>query len=295
MRKWIARTSFVMALVVAGCSTMQGQIAESVSRVFWGDAFMRRAQTDARMKRSADMCKVIGITDGDTLTCLLPGNRSLIVRLDQIDAPEKGQPFGNAAKMHLSGFVFGKLVRLEKAGVDKYGRTLAQVWTDDGNVNRLMVQDGYAWAYKEYVRDSTFLTLESEARQAGRALWSESNPVRPSDFRSGKIAVSDGKIANFAEDAIPSANGEQVRKLNEYAAPRRSEAIKEGSKVQKYNANNRSALAASPHSGKFSCSGKMYCKQMRSCAEAQFYLRQCGVYRLDRDGDGVACESLCGG
>ena len=43
----------------------------------------------------------------------------------------------------------------------------------------------------------------------------------------------------------------------------------------------------------FACGGKRYCKQMTSCAEAQFYLRQCGVSRLDRDGDGVACETLC--
>jgi endonuclease YncB( thermonuclease family) len=41
------------------------------------------------------------------------------------------------------------------------------------------------------------------------------------------------------------------------------------------------------------CGGKQYCREMSSCAEAQFYLHKCGVSRLDGDGDGVACEALC--
>ncbi|MCC6776611.1 MAG: excalibur calcium-binding domain-containing protein [Hyphomicrobiales bacterium] len=43
------------------------------------------------------------------------------------------------------------------------------------------------------------------------------------------------------------------------------------------------------------CEGKRRCGQMNSCEEAQFYLRTCGVTSLDRDGDGTACNSLCGG
>ncbi len=43
----------------------------------------------------------------------------------------------------------------------------------------------------------------------------------------------------------------------------------------------------------FSCMGKTQCGQMTSCAEAKYYLLNCGLYRLDGDGDGVPCESLC--
>ena len=32
---------------------------------------------------------------------------------------------------------------------------------------------------------------------------------------------------------------------------------------------------------------------MKSCAEAKFYLTQCGVTRLDRDKDGIPCETIC--
>jgi Excalibur calcium-binding domain len=41
------------------------------------------------------------------------------------------------------------------------------------------------------------------------------------------------------------------------------------------------------------CGTKTKCNQMTSCEEAQFYLSQCRVGRLDRDGDGVPCESIC--
>lgn len=43
----------------------------------------------------------------------------------------------------------------------------------------------------------------------------------------------------------------------------------------------------------FTCEGKRYCREMTSCEEAQFYLNQCSVGRLDGDGDGVPCESIC--
>ena len=48
------------------------------------------------------------------------------------------------------------------------------------------------------------------------------------------------------------------------------------------------------HAAEYSCDdGKRYCKEMDSCAEAKFYLNQCGVSRLDRDNDGIPCESIC--
>lgn len=42
------------------------------------------------------------------------------------------------------------------------------------------------------------------------------------------------------------------------------------------------------------CGTKWKCGQMDSCAEAVHYLNDCGVGRLDGDGDGVPCESICG-
>jgi len=44
----------------------------------------------------------------------------------------------------------------------------------------------------------------------------------------------------------------------------------------------------------FTCAGKTKCGEMDSCEEARFYLTKCGVSRLDRDRDGIPCESICG-
>lgn len=41
------------------------------------------------------------------------------------------------------------------------------------------------------------------------------------------------------------------------------------------------------------CSQKRFCKEMSSCEEATFFLKICGLSSLDRDGDGIPCESLC--
>jgi len=43
-----------------------------------------------------------------------------------------------------------------------------------------------------------------------------------------------------------------------------------------------------------SCGTRKTCKQMRSCTEAVFHLRQCGDRKRDGDGDGIPCENLCG-
>ena len=41
------------------------------------------------------------------------------------------------------------------------------------------------------------------------------------------------------------------------------------------------------------CQAKRYCTQMKTCEEARAYLTQCEIKSLDRDGDGIPCESLC--
>lgn len=50
---------------------------------------------------------------------------------------------------------------------------------------------------------------------------------------------------------------------------------------------------ASTTSSNFSCKGKTKCGEMVSCEEAKYYLKYCGVTRLDGDSDGIPCETLC--
>jgi len=49
--------------------------------------------------------------------------------------------------------------------------------------------------------------------------------------------------------------------------------------------------AAAPAPGPFACDGRVYCSQMRSCAEAKFFLARCPGTRMDGDHDGIPCEA----
>ena len=41
------------------------------------------------------------------------------------------------------------------------------------------------------------------------------------------------------------------------------------------------------------CGTKVFCREMKSCAEARFHLEKCGLTGLDGDRDGVPCSALC--
>lgn len=90
--------------------------------------------------------RVVGVTDGDTLTVLDEGNQQHTIRLAEIDAPERGQPWGARAKQTLSSLVFGKAVSLQQTDTDRYDRIVARVFADGEDVNRAMVGQGAAWA-----------------------------------------------------------------------------------------------------------------------------------------------------
>jgi endonuclease YncB( thermonuclease family) len=130
--------------------------------------------------------KVVGVTDGDTIT-VLQGKNAIKVRLYGIDCPEKRQAFGTRAKQFTSDLVFGKTVDVEAVDVDRYGRTVGVVSLPDGTVaNREMVRTGFGWVYSRYCKKPICLEwkrLESEAATAKRGLWKDKNPVPPWEWR----------------------------------------------------------------------------------------------------------------
>ncbi|MCP2041134.1 endonuclease YncB(thermonuclease family) [Neisseria sp. HSC-16F19] len=128
-------------------------------------------------------CKVIGVADGDTINCLTADKQTLRVRLDQIDAPEKNQAYGQASRKRLSDLVYGKNVILMQNGKDRYGRVIAEVHLGGQNINMEMVRSGHAWAYREYLKNPGYLSLEKEARAKRQGLWADPNPIYPRDFR----------------------------------------------------------------------------------------------------------------
>ena len=79
--------------------------------------------------------RVVGVTDGDTVTVLDAGKVQHEIRLAGIDAPEKAQPFGQRSKENLSTWVFGKKVLVETDKLDRYGRTLGKVMVNGVDAN----------------------------------------------------------------------------------------------------------------------------------------------------------------
>lgn len=136
-------------------------------------------------------CKVVGISDGDTLTCLFE-RKPLKVRLQYIDAPEKSQPFGNKAKQALATLVFKQSVRLQISGYDKYQRLLAVVYLNEKNINLALVEQGMAWAYRQ--SQPIYENAQHAAQRRKIGLWREENPINPSDWRK-KPNVNDLKNA----------------------------------------------------------------------------------------------------
>lgn len=203
------------------------------------------SQCDSYSQEQESSGKVVGIADGDTFTLLTPDKQQVKVRLSEIDAPEKAQPFGTRSRQALSDLIFSKDVVVIQDDTDQYERPVVQVYINGTHVNRKMVQDGMAWAYPQYLRDKTLLQDEQAAREAKRGLWAlpSTEQVPPWEWRKGKRSASSEE---------PKANNPELK-----------------------------------------CGTKNYCKEMTSCEEAMFYLKECGLTRLDGDGDGIPCEALC--
>ncbi len=133
--------------------------------------------------------RVVGVSDGDTITVLVGERESIKVRLTGIDAPEKAQPFGAVSKKNLSDLVYGKAVSVEWEKKDRYGRVLGRVLVDDADVCLEQIRAGLAWHYKQYAKDQpaslriAYDEAEQSARKRRTGLWREPDPIPPWEFR----------------------------------------------------------------------------------------------------------------
>lgn len=132
-------------------------------------------------------CKVVGISDGDTLTCLYR-KTPLKIRLLYIDAPESAQPFGNKAKQVLSALAFKKEVTLHISGTDKYQRLLAVAFDGNRNINLALVEQGMAWAYRQ--TQPLYQQAQTLAEQRKQGLWQDRYPIEPAQWRADKRSES---------------------------------------------------------------------------------------------------------
>lgn len=130
--------------------------------------------------------RVVGITDGDTLTLLTEQREQVRIRLAEIDTPERGQPYGTRARQSLSDLAFGKAVRVVVEDTDRYRRTVGRVYAGPQDINAEMVRRGAAWVYRRYSHDPALLRLEQAARAERRGLWAlpEMERIPPWEWRA---------------------------------------------------------------------------------------------------------------
>jgi micrococcal nuclease len=131
--------------------------------------------------------RVQRVIDGDTL--LLDGGTR--VRLIGIDAPEttsadrRPEPLAVQAAELARRTVEGHDVRLEldRERLDPYGRTLAYVYAGDMLLNEEIIRAGFSRAETRFPfrtdMQRRFRAAESEARAAGRGIWSPANDAPP--------------------------------------------------------------------------------------------------------------------
>jgi micrococcal nuclease len=211
---------------------------------------------------------IVSVGDGDTIR-VKTTDKTLTIRLACVDAPEMAQaPYGQTASTRLKQLLpIGQAVSLKIADTDRYGRSVAKVYTGSTSVNLALVQEGQAIVYRQYLKGcpelrDRLLSAEAQAKQQRLGLWATENPVMPWDFRkSGASKVSPSRPQVFVQQ-------KPVRTLG---AP------------------------ASQSSGFPSCvNSDCNCSDFRSQAEAQrvFDAFAGDRFKLDRDRDGIACESL---
>ena len=203
--------------------------------------------------------------DGDTLRVNDTGKR-LTIRMACIDAPETAQrPYGAASRQRLQELApVGSVVLLRPQTIDKYGRTVAEVFRNGQNVNLAMVSSGQAFAYRKYLSacdGSAYLAAEAAAQRQRIGVWAVPGGIqRPWDWRKGTRTPAPSARTPASSAAAPFIPAAGV------VAP--------------------AAAPAGGYSGR-----KLTCRQIGSYARAQELLRQGHTY-LDKNGDGVACESL---
>jgi endonuclease YncB( thermonuclease family) len=136
--------------------------------------------------------RVVAISDGDTLTVLDTANKQHRIRLVDIDAPEKRQPFGERSRQALAQICFQRPSQVIPKEVDRYGRIVGTVYCSGADASAEQVRAGMAWVFVKYApANSPLILLEQEARRSKMGLWRDPHPTPPWDFRATRKAGID--------------------------------------------------------------------------------------------------------
>jgi len=207
--------------------------------------------------------KVLKVIDGDTIAVDIDGKEE-VLRLIGINTPETVDPrkpvecFGKEASNKAKEILSGKSVALEadpsQGERDKYGRLLRYVFLEGGAIfNKLMITEGFAY---EYTYNLPY-KYQAEFKQAEKEARLAKRGLWADDTCAGDVSktTTETRIQPQPQPTIATEVCD--------------------------------------------CNGNVYnCPDLKTQKEAQEcfnYCKQIGkgdIHKLDRDNDGVVCESL---
>ncbi len=125
------------------------------------------------------------VFDGDSFIARLADGTSIEVRLGEIDAPEKNQPYADTARAALRCMILERQIRIVVLDTDQYDRKVARVYriADGFDINAELVSRGHAWVYRRHVKDKSLYERERAARDRRLGLWALPEAERAPPWR----------------------------------------------------------------------------------------------------------------
>jgi endonuclease YncB( thermonuclease family) len=146
--------------------------------------------TSAGRADSQDFSGIVTrVFDGDSFLVAKTGarGRDIEVRLMDIDAPEKDQPYADVSRSVLKNLIENRRVFVDVVAIDKYDRKVAKVYREPDRLEiaRALVRDGHVWVNRRFAKDRSLVTLEEDARSSSSGLWAipQADRVPPWEFR----------------------------------------------------------------------------------------------------------------
>ena len=114
---------------------------------------------------------IVSVADGDTVRARLDSGSTIRIRLEGIDAPERGEPFSTQARNATRVMLFNKKVQLKATDVDRYDRLVARIVLEGKDSSIELIQAGLACHFTRFVNDPLLAKAQLSARAAGRGFW----------------------------------------------------------------------------------------------------------------------------
>lgn len=126
---------------------------------------------------------VVSVASGNSLT-LQTGREKIQVRLAEIYAPERRQPFGMRSRISLAELCHGKNAEIRNVRRDRDGRVSGHVICNGIYANAEQARRGLAWVYERDARPDSLHLIADTARIGRRGLWADQAPVPPWEWRN---------------------------------------------------------------------------------------------------------------